>query len=139
MENRDIKKRSESRLSNVSPLFEQVRQRIIPFRDSEAILDADVAELYGVKTKEINQAVRNNPEKFPAGYSLELSEQVFIDLRSKSLTANISPKSRVLPKAFTEYTEAFAMVRQLKHELRVLHSETDDKKQQSIQNKFSLS
>lgn len=152
MENNDIEKQNGSILPNASLLFEQVRQRIIPFRDSEAILDADVAELYGVKTKEINQAVRNNPEKFPIGYVLELNEQEFADLRSKSLTANISPKSRVLPKAFTEkglymlatilkspkaaqvtiaIIETFALVRQLKHELRSLHVEKDDKKQQS--------
>ena len=113
--------------------------------------------MYGVKTKEINQAVRNNPEKFPVGYILELSEQEFADLRSKSLTANISPKSRVLPKAFTEkglymlatilkspkaaqvtiaIIETFAMVRQLKRELCTLHSETDDKKQQSKMRHF---
>lgn len=157
MENKDIEKRNGSVLPNASLLFEQVRQRIIPFRDCEAILDADVAELYGVKTREINQAVRNNPEKFPVGYILELSEQEFSDLRSKSLTANISPKSRVLPKAFTEkglymlttilkspkaaqatiaIIETFAMVRQLKRELRTLHSETDDKKQQSKMQHF---
>ena len=157
MENKDIEKQNGSILPNASLLFEHVRQRIIPFRDSEAILDADVAELYGVKTKEINQAVRNNPEKFPIGYVLELNEQEFADLRSKSLTANISPKSRVLPKAFTEkglymlatilkspkaaqvtiaIIETFALVRQLKHELRSLHVEKNDKKQQSKMRHF---
>lgn len=157
MENKDIEKQNGSVLPNASLLFDQVRQRIIPLRDSEAILDADVAELYGVKTKEINQAVRNNPEKFPVGYILELSEQEFANLRSKSLTANISPKSRVLPKAFTEkglymlatilkspkaaqvtiaIIETFAMVRQLKRELRDLHSEADNKKQQSKMRHF---
>lgn len=157
MENKDIEKQNGNILPNAIRLFEQVRQRIIPLRDSEAILDADVAELYGVKTKEINQAVRNNPEKFPVGYVLELSEQEFTDLRSKILTANISSKSRVLPKAFTEkglymlatilkspraaqvtiaIIETFAMVRQLKRELRTLHGEADDKKQQSRMRHF---
>lgn len=157
MENKDIEKQNGNILPNAIRLFEQVRQRIIPLRDSEAILDADVAELYGVKTKEINQAVRNNPEKFPVGYILELSEQEFTDLRSKILTANISSKSRVLPKAFTEkglymlatilkspraaqvtiaIIETFAMVRQLKRELRTLHGEADDKKQQSRMRHF---
>lgn len=116
------------------------------------ILDVDVAELYGVRTKEVNQAVRNNPEKFPSGYVLELDKQEFTDLRSNILTANLSPKTRVLPKAFTEkglymlatilkspqatqatlaIIETFASVRQLKRELHALHGETDGKSQQS--------
>ena len=133
-------------------LFEQVRQKIILIRDCQVILDVDVAELYGVRTKEVNQAVRNNPEKFPSGYVLELDKQEFTDLRSNILTANLSPKTRVLPKAFTEkglymlatilkspqatqatlaIIETFASVRQLKRELHALHGETDGKSQQS--------
>ena len=65
-------------------------------------MDSDVAVLYGVETREINQAVRNNPEKFPNGYVFELDRQELAYLRSKFLTANVSSKSRVLPKAFTE-------------------------------------
>ena len=102
MENKGIEKQNGGGLPDTSPLFEQVRRRIITLRDSEVILDADVAKLYGVRTREVNQAVRNNPDKFPTGYILELSEEELSDLRSKSLTANISPKSRTLPKAFTE-------------------------------------
>ena len=66
------------------------------------ILDSKVAELYGVETREVNQAVKNNPEKFPDGYVLTLDSDELADLRSKFLIANLSPKSRVLPKAFTE-------------------------------------
>lgn len=67
----------------------------------QVILDCDVAELYGVQTREINQAVKNNPEKFPNGYILFIERQEFISLRSNFLTANWS-KIRALPKAFTE-------------------------------------
>ena len=42
-----------------------VESKIITLRNQQVILDCDVAELYGVETKEINQAVKNNPEKFP--------------------------------------------------------------------------
>ena len=42
-------------------------------RDTQVILDRDVAELYGVETREINQALRNNPKKFPPGYVIELN------------------------------------------------------------------
>ena len=46
----------------------EVEKKIINLRNQQVILDSDVAELYGVKTKEINQAVSNNPKKFPDGY-----------------------------------------------------------------------
>lgn len=65
------------------------------------ILDYDVAALYGVETREINQAVKNNPEKFPDGYIIEIEKQEFINLRSIFLIAN-NHKSRVLPKTFTD-------------------------------------
>ena len=79
----------------------EVESRIITIRDQQVILDSDVAELYGVQTKEINQAVRNNPEKFPEGYIFQLENQEFVDLRSKFLTAKYQ-MTRQLPKAFTE-------------------------------------
>lgn len=132
-------------------LFKEVQQKILFLRNQEVILDADVAELYGVETREVNQAVRNNPNKFPNGYVFEIDKQELIELRSKSLIANNS-KSRTLPKAFTEkglymlatilkssqatqttiaIIETFATVRQLKRELRNLHEETNKQQQQS--------
>lgn len=138
-------------------LFGQVRQKIVAIRGSQVILDADVAELYGVETKEVNQAVRNNPDKFPTGYVFELDKEEVAYLRSKFLTTNISPMSRVLPKAFTEkglymlatilksrratqatiaIIETFASVRQLKRELRALHEEKDKEMQQSRMHHF---
>ena len=65
----------------------EVENKIITLRDQQVILDSDVAELYGVQTKEINQAVRNNPEKFPIGYIWELSTEETQSLRSKILTS----------------------------------------------------
>ena len=55
-----------------------------------------------MKARIVNQAVKNNPEKFPAGYVAELSSDELTTLRSKFLTANVSSKSRALPKVFTE-------------------------------------
>ena len=49
-----------------------------------------MAELYGVETREINQAVKNNPRKFPEGWILELDKEESAALRSKILTANVS-------------------------------------------------
>lgn len=81
--------------------FESVKDKIVQLRGQDVILDFAVAELYGVETREINQAVKNNPQKFPKGYILSLDSQELRDLRSKILIAN-GPKSRYLPKAFTE-------------------------------------
>ncbi|MDR1678932.1 MAG: ORF6N domain-containing protein [Prevotellaceae bacterium] len=81
---------------------EDVNNKIVTIRNTNVILDSDVAALYGVQTKEINQAVKNNPDKFPLGYIFELGNQEITNLRSKFLTANISSKTRVAPKAFTE-------------------------------------
>ena len=61
-----------------------------------------MAGLYGVETREINQAVRNNRDKFPTSYMFELSNSELHDLRSKILTTNVSSKSRSTTKVFTE-------------------------------------
>lgn len=45
-----------------------VEDKMITLKNQQVILDYDVAELYGVQTKEINQAVKNNPRKFPEDY-----------------------------------------------------------------------
>lgn len=101
--------------------FEDVRDRIVEVRGQKCILDFAVAELYGVETREINQAVKNNPKKFPEGWVFELEKEELENLRSKILIANVadtqglvdlrsknstaklpSPRSRTLPKAFTE-------------------------------------
>ena len=56
----------------------EVEKKIINLRNQQVILDSDVAELYGVKTKEINQAVSNNPKKFPDGYIFQLDNQEIV-------------------------------------------------------------
>ena len=82
-------------------LIPNVEGKIINLRGQQVILDCDVAELYGVETKRINEAVSNNPEKFPEGYIFELDNQEFSILRSKFSTAKFQ-KTRQYPKAFTE-------------------------------------
>ena len=78
-----------------------VQDKIITIQNRNVLLDSDVAWLYGVETKEVNQAVKNNPRKFSEKYVIELKKSELYDLRSKILTANLE-KTRVLPKAFTE-------------------------------------
>lgn len=105
----------------------------------------------------MSQAVRNNPDKFPARYMFELSPNELRDLRSKVLTTNVSPKSRSTTKVFTDrglymlatilkgdkardvtfaIIETFAKVRELKRELLELHTEKDKAKQASKMQHF---
>lgn len=70
--------------------FEDVRDRIVEVRGQKVILDFAVAELYGVETKRINEAVKNNPRKFPEGWVFELDKEESADLRWKYSTTNIA-------------------------------------------------
>ena len=85
--------------------FKEVEDKIAIIRNQQVIADADVAALYGVQTKEVNQAVRNNPDKFPKTYMFELNENELLDLRSKILTTKVSKKSRSATKVFTDMTD----------------------------------
>ena len=81
--------------------IENLEELRIELRGENILLDADVAVIYGVETKRVNEAIKNNPDKFPQGYMFELDEVEFSDLRSKISTAKFA-KTRVVPKAFTE-------------------------------------
>lgn len=63
-----------------------VKSRMLQVRGQQVLLDRDVAALYGVETRVVNQAVKNNPGKFPAGYVVELTQEEIKVLRSKILT-----------------------------------------------------
>ena len=78
-----------------------IKDKIHTIRNVQVMLDRDLAELYGVETKHINQAVRNNQDKFMDDFYFELTNNEFENLRSKNLTANFS-KTRTNPKVFTE-------------------------------------
>ena len=77
---------------------------IYEIRSKQVMLDSDLARLYNCKngTKEVNQAVKNNMDKFPERFSWILTEEELKDLRSKFLTTNYSTKQRSLPRVFTE-------------------------------------
>lgn len=81
-----------------------VEAKVITIRDKRVILDCDVAELYGVETKRINEAVRNNRDKFPEGFIIELNDRESEVLRSKisSLEQGKGHYSKYKFKAFTE-------------------------------------
>lgn len=80
----------------------EVENKMITLRNQHVIIDADVADLYGVETKRINEAVSNNPEKFPDGYILELSKNEKNELVENFDRFNRQKHSTAIPKAFTE-------------------------------------
>ena len=80
----------------------EVENKMITLRNQQVIIDADVANLYGVETKRINEAVNNNPEKFPDGYILELSDNEKNELVENFDRFNRQKHSTAIPKAFTE-------------------------------------
>jgi phage regulator Rha-like protein len=127
--------------------FNSAEEKIITIRGISVILDSDVAELYGVETKRINEALKNNPEKFPEGYVMEISQNEKAELVENFDRFNRLKHSTVFPTAFTEkglymlatilksakatqttiaIVEAFAKIRELSWAVSQL-SETQDK------------
>jgi len=54
---------------------EQLEALVLMLRQQRVLLDRDIATLYGVETRDVNKAVANNPDKFPAGYLFELTKE----------------------------------------------------------------
>lgn len=124
----------------------EIEARLIELRGQKVLIDRDVAALYGVETRRVNEAVKNNPDKFPKDYFFTLQ-----NVEKQYLVENFDhfkpiKNSTVEPRAFTEkglymlatilksprasavtiaIIETFAKVRGLKRELMELHKETD--------------
>ena len=84
-----------------------IENMIYEIRGKQVMLDSDLSKLYQCKngTKEINQAVKNNPDKFPERYSFQLSDNEYNNLRSKNLTSSLESGyggRRYNPRVFTE-------------------------------------
>ena len=153
-----FKNNEESRKhSSSSMVFLNVEEKVIVLRGQSVILDTDVADLYSVETRRINEAVRNNKNKFPDDYVFTLTNSELQSLRSKFSTAKVSAKSRVAPKAFTEkglymiatilkslkardatfaIIETFAKVRHLKQGLIEIHKERNVSKRKELMHSF---
>jgi phage regulator Rha-like protein len=132
--------------------FNSVEEKIITIRGISVILDSDVAELYGVETKRVNEALKNNPEKFPEGYIIPLNNDEWAILKSKISTSSWGGKNK-LPNAFTEkglymlatilksqqatqttiaIVEAFAKIRELSRAVSQLSETQDEPTQKSL-------
>ena len=81
--------------------FEEVEKRVLTIQSQQVLLDSDVAELYGIETKRVNEAVTNNPDKFPEGYIISLNLEEWNSLKSKISTSSWGGKNKP-PKAYTE-------------------------------------
>ena len=82
-----------------------IEDMIYEIREKEVMLDSDIAKLYQVETKRINEAVKNNPEKFPKRFSFRIMEQEYNSLKSKISTLEIKGQgkySKYVLRVFTE-------------------------------------
>jgi phage regulator Rha-like protein len=85
-------------------LSARVESRILILRGHKVILDADLAELYGVEVKRLNQQVKRNIDRFPSDFVLQLSPAEYESLRLQIATSNEGRGGRrYLPYAFTEH------------------------------------
>lgn len=81
--------------------IEEIKTRIYTIRGKQVMLDKDLAELYGVGTKVLNQAVRRNEKRFPDDFMFQLKQEEWEILRSQIVTSSWGGV-RYLPYAFTE-------------------------------------
>lgn len=87
----------------VAPLQSLIGGRILALREQRVMLDVDLAELYGVQTKVLVQAVKRNIARFPQDFMFQLSADEFTVLRSQTVTSNTGHGGRrTAPYAFTE-------------------------------------
>lgn len=83
--------------------IEEIRSKIYIIRDKQVMLDFDLANLYGVETRVLNQAVRRNIERFPEDFMFQLTDEELKNWKSQIVISNsIKMGLRKLPYAFTE-------------------------------------
>ena len=79
-----------------------IESRIMSFRGSQIMIDRDLAELYGVETKRLNEAVKRNIERFPEHFRFQLTKEEMAELVANCDRFNILKHSSARPYAFTE-------------------------------------
>lgn len=82
---------------------ERIESRILVLRGLRVILDRDLAALYGVSTKRLNEQVRRNLSKFPPDFCFQLERQEVVRSRSQNATLKRGHNVKYLPYAFTEH------------------------------------
>ena len=89
-------------MQSLIPL-EKIEDKILFIRGRKVMLDSDLAFLYGVETKVLNQAVRRNQDRFPAEFMFQLTKEEAENSRSQIVTLKRGQNIKYLPYAFTEY------------------------------------
>lgn len=90
--------------ANAVVLTRRVGAKILVLRNQKVILDTDLAELYGVPVKRLNEQIRRNPKRFPSDFLFRLTRAEYRNLRSQFATSSFSHGGRrYLPHAFTEH------------------------------------
>lgn len=99
-------------------LKERIARSILVIRGQRVLLDAELAHLYAVPTKALNQALRRNLERFPADFVFQLTTEEVAGLRSQIVTSNSRGGRRTRPYAFTE--QGVAMLSSVLHSPRAV-------------------
>ena len=94
-----------------------ITHKIFVIRDKKVILDSDLAELYDVETRRLNEQVKRNIDRFPADFMFQLSQEEFEKLKSQFATSSWGGR-RKLPYAFTE--QGVAMLSGVLHSDRAI-------------------
>ena len=139
--------------------YENLEDKLIEFDNQFVLVDSDVAKLYGVETRDINKAVKNNSNKFPDGYIYELTRDQKNELVENFHRFNKLKHSTVLPKVFPEeglymlatilkskqatnatfvIIETFANIRKLSRNLNAIDENQTKEEQQSLVSKSNI-
>jgi hypothetical protein len=136
--------------------FDDLENKLIRYKDEFVLVDSDLAQLYGVETRDINKAVKNNPDKFPEGYCIEITQEDKNELVEKFHRFDRLKHSTVSPKVFTEkglymlatiikskiatettlnIIETFAKVKELSRNINAIMKTEDAERQKELANK----
>lgn len=136
--------------------LENIQDLLLLINNQTVLLDRDVAALYGVETKRLNEAVKNNQERFPNGYIIEVDKNTKNKLVENFDRFNSLKHSTSNPKAFTEkgiymlatilttkkavqttldIIETFSKIKELSRNIKELSAIKDKKEQESIMQK----
>jgi hypothetical protein len=87
----------------MSQELQLLQSRIHSIRGEKVMLASDLAEIYGVETRALNQAVKRNPTRFPSRFMFQLTAEEVSNLKSQFVTSSWGGARRALPYAFTEH------------------------------------
>ena len=139
--------------------IENVKDLLLTINNQQVLLDKDVALLYGVETKRINEAVKNNLDRFPVGYIIEVNKDTKNELVENFDRFKTLKHSSSLPKAFTEkgiymlatilttkkaiqttidIIETFSKVKELSRNINYIVKTTDEELQKNLAQRSNI-